>query len=982
MNKRKLVALCACALSLIVLCCTLLVYADNELAGDMDGNKAVDSRDAILLLRHTLSTDRFPILAKGDVNSDGIVNSNDAIYLLRHTFDSDKYPVPYNRDFTIAVKEDAYVLNQDDEGDKMNANFGADTEIHLKDSDGRLRRYGYVKFDISELKNCADFTCIELDLTLTARQNNVGNPEYAAVAVYGCSAEWSENTLVFADQPDIYGFVSSNNRIPNKKTVHSFAVTDYVRQALEKGETEIAFYIREATEETPLHVRFASKENDSAKAPKLSVYYGTKIDELVYDEHNNDPEISQNGLDNILGQYKVEKQILNVTEDTYVEAGTSKKTNFGSSEDLDFKAYPGAATSYYRIPLLKFDISEMIDENITSATLILDCTTMQDPLLHPKVHVYACDPDEWEESEVTFETKPARGKLLTTKTVTVRGSTYFDILDYMIECQELGKTEISFYLEGDTDSVYRLHFASKEDPDDEAPYISLTYGEGTFSTFVRYEGENPWEVAMENVTAWLDRWGLIKKVGDTNVETVEMLEEEYSLIVDACLSGSTNGYETKYKQYPTRLVSTLKGYTQSTAETALYDEYGGYTGGARYEATGFFYTKKIGDRWWTIDPLGYPFYRVACVLITQGSSTNQKAATLAKYGNAATWAQATTDRMWELGYNSAGGWSDLTNLIKANKPLTQTKIFYAMTNYSKDTGVNISTSGNTELLYGVMPVFDPAFDVSAEESVREAVEQYGDSSDIYGWMSDNELPCSMNMLDNSLNLNIRDPRSVYSYANAWTFLYMRLGKSDITIKDVTDELRKEYRAMVYDKYFSVVTKHLETYAPNHQYLGCRFIGNCYKDESIMRTAGYHCDVISLNYYSVWQGDPTLLADMQRWAGRPFIITEWYAKGMDVWEADNRMTNRSGAGWTVRTQADRGKFYHNYALQLLECKGCVGFDWFQYWDNDPENLNADLSNRNSNKGIMNNSAEEYTILTAAMKELNDQKYNLINFFDGR
>ena len=188
--------------------------------------------------------------------------------------------------------------------------------------------------------------------------------------------------------------------------------------------------------------------------------------------------------------------------------------------------------------------------------------------------------------------------------------------------------------------------------------------------------------------------------------------------------------------------------------------------------------------------------------------------------------------------------------------------------------------------------------------------------------------------------------------------------------------------MVYDRYFKVVADALERSACMHQYIGCRFIDNCFKDEYIMRVAGYYCDVVTLNYYSVWQGDPTLLANLQRWAGKPFAITEWYAKGMDVWEKDPRITNKSGAGWTVPTQENRGEFYQNYALQLLECKGCVGFDWFQFLDNDPDDLGADLSNRDSNKGIYNNQYEEYTGLTDYMKELNTQKYNLVKFFDAR
>ena len=150
----------------------------------------------------------------------------------------------------------------------------------------------------------------------------------------------------------------------------------------------------------------------------------------------------------------------------------------------------------------------------------------------------------------------------------------------------------------------------------------------------------------------------------------------------------------------------------------------------------------------------------------------------------------------------------------------------------------------------------------------------------------------------------------------------------------------------------------------------------------MRVSGYWCDVITFNYYGAWEADFELVANQAKWAGKPIVITEWYAKGMDVWEKDNRMTNESGAGWTVKDQNARGQYYQNYALSLLECKGCVGFDWFLYWDNDPDNLAADLSNRNSNKGIIDNNGDEYIDLTKYMDELNNQKYSLINFFDAR
>jgi hypothetical protein len=39
--------------------------------------------------------------------------------------------------------------------------------------------------------------------------------------------------------------------------------------------------------------------------------------------------------------------------------------------------------------------------------------------------------------------------------------------------------------------------------------------------------------------------------------------------------------------------------------------------------------------------------------------------------------------------------------------------------------------------------------------------------------------------------------------------------------------------------------------------------------------------------------------------------------------DAGFANTTGAGWVVKTQADRGKFDQNLPLGLLESGGCVG-----------------------------------------------------------
>ena len=76
-------------------------------------------------------------------------------------------------DYKIMVKEDTYVFNKDSSGDLSNVNFGNENEIHVKSYPGSTyTRYGYLKFDISELLLDTGITAIELDLKLKTKQNS------------------------------------------------------------------------------------------------------------------------------------------------------------------------------------------------------------------------------------------------------------------------------------------------------------------------------------------------------------------------------------------------------------------------------------------------------------------------------------------------------------------------------------------------------------------------------------------------------------------------------------------------------------------------------------------------------------------------------------------------------------------------------------------------------------------------------------------
>ena len=84
----------------------------------------------------------------------------------------------------------------------------------------------------------------------------------------------------------------------------------------------------------------------------------------------------------------------------------------------------------------------------------------------------------------------------------------------------------------------------------------------------------------------------------------------------------------EWTEHPTRLVSSLPDY-QSTTDGEL-STYGGIKG-VQHEATGFFHPKKVGKRWWLVDPEGHPFIHVGVVAVSPPGGKGTPAAI--NYGN-------------------------------------------------------------------------------------------------------------------------------------------------------------------------------------------------------------------------------------------------------------------------------------------------------------------------------------------------------------
>jgi hypothetical protein len=423
-----------------------------------------------------------------------------------------------------------------------------------------------------------------------------------------------------------------------------------------------------------------------------------------------------------------------------------------------------------------------------------------------------------------------------------------------------------------------------------------------------------------------------------------------------------------WKPYPTRTLADLPAIAAAPADAGL-DRFGGRTD-RRAKATGFFRAERLGGRWWLIDPDGGLLINRSVVSVTMQRTAGAVAALQKKYGGEEPWAAQTAALLHEHGFNGLGAWTDTTRLRAAPQKLAYTQIWNFMSSYGKKRGGTYQLPGHTGYPKDAIFVFDPEFETFCDEHAKQLAATK-DYPWLLGHFTDNELPLKREALAGFLSLPETDP----GFGAAHAFLRERHGAA-ATAKDITDDDRQAFLALVVDRYLGVVTRAIRRYDPNHLVLGSRFHGAQVRYPETFRAAGRYLDVVAVNYYNAWSADRELVAMWERESGKPYMITEWYAKGMDV----PGLANVSGAGWVVKTQRDRGLFYENFTLSLLESKGCVGWHWFKYIDNDPEDTKADPSNRDSNKGIVSNRYEPYTAVLASMKRINEHIYRLIDHFD--
>jgi hypothetical protein len=446
-----------------------------------------------------------------------------------------------------------------------------------------------------------------------------------------------------------------------------------------------------------------------------------------------------------------------------------------------------------------------------------------------------------------------------------------------------------------------------------------------------------------------------------------MLLVSGALAASAAQPGPTVEAATKFggpwKAYPTLTLDDVPAAAAAPADSGL-SQYGGMLA-RKTKATGFFYPTRIEGRWWLVDPAGCLFLRKGVASVRMSDTAEGRDACNKRFGSETNWAVQTAALLQEHGFNGLGAWSDVERLRAISPPLVYTRTWSFMGSYGRKRGGTSTQPGHTGYLGDCIFVFDPGFESFCDQYAQSLAADKADPW-LLGHFSDNEMPLSRAALKNYLQLPEREPG--YQAANAW--LRARHGEK-ARAKDITEKDAQEFLALVVERYFRTVSKAIKKYDSNHLYLGSRFHGAVPRLPEVFRAAGPYVDVVSVNLYHVWTPDLERLAMWERESGRPFLISEWYAKAMD-----SGLPNTTGAGWLVRTQRDRARFYQNFSLALLQSKGCVGWHWFKYIDNEPAAAKGQSAYGDANKGIVSNQYAPYPVLLEAMKQVNQRAYSLV------
>ncbi len=507
--------------------------------------------------------------------------------------------------------------------------------------------------------------------------------------------------------------------------------------------------------------------------------------------------------------------------------------------------------------------------------------------------------------------------------------------------------------------------------------------------------------------------------------------KEISLTPPVSMVGIVDQYgQYAQESWPGKLGSDSEFRKRLAAERGLLrnsklagrDQYGGWLGGPKQQATGFFRTAKVDGKWWFVDPAGNLFFSNGCdclslsgATFTSGreemfswlpktgdplsefagfDTTNHggvrregksfrfyQANLLRKYGAnwREEWRSISLDRMNSWGFNTIGNWSD--TMFHGNG-----KVPYV---YTTSVGGKHKHVASGSDYWGQMhDPFDPEFRASVQQAVAGTAKIRNDPYCL-GTFIDNELSWSGQGPENgryglgigALSYEAKDSpakqafvqllksrySSIIELNKAWKTNFVSWADLELPYKTALSFSAKQkedlssFVTLLSETYHRIVREELKKVDPNHLYLGCRF---AWYGQDAVEAASKYTDVISFNIYK-----PALNQKEWGWVkalNKPIIIGEFHFGATDRGMFHPGLVD---AG----TQAGRAKMYHEYVQSVASNPAFVGCHWFQYVD---EPLTGrTLDGENYQIGMVDVTDTPYPEAIKAAKEIHSKVYEI-------
>jgi hypothetical protein len=372
----------------------------------------------------------------------------------------------------------------------------------------------------------------------------------------------------------------------------------------------------------------------------------------------------------------------------------------------------------------------------------------------------------------------------------------------------------------------------------------------------------------------------------------------------------------------------------------------------KFKATGYFYVKKDGGRWYMVTPQGAPFYAAGIdTVATDGSGTDQVTGQCPycetvqnDFPSTAAWATATVAQLQSWGFNTLGPFSDYTD-VGSQMPF--------------EVELNMASGDDW---------FAPSFVTNADEVAATQVAPLANDPNLIGYFTDSELDWGplLGSGDGSTETALQQ------------YLALPAGSPGLAIAEQYEGNPNGFLYVLAKRYFSVTTAAVRMYDTHHMILGVKAEGQEIQP-GLLKAAAPYVNVFSIEDYVLWPGfaqavdviNPAYLpvqqdlANFEKIVQRPLMIGEYSS----IAYGPETPSTVPGIYAVAPNQQVRASNYENFIAPLYEdAPWLVGDDWFQYVDEPVNGRTGD--GENNNFGMIDVNGNPYTDMVTAVQMMHN------------